>query len=163
MKNGLKHTLKKMDVLKLDNILVREATLDDLDEVALAFQEYAKTFTVKGSNFTFLASHIIKLRESGIFLAFYRQRLIGFVTYMSNFSFTYTCSAVVFEDFWVNKEYRHDKIPEMIFRRCMDLALQSGVNHIYTHIAANDYVRQRYLRRYGFETTHYQLFRSQEK
>jgi ribosomal protein S18 acetylase RimI-like enzyme len=135
--------------------MIRKATLEDLDQLTILFDQYV-VFYKKPSNYEKHKAYLkerIENNEAAIFIACddtNLDKIIGFALIYITFSSLALNKILILNDLYVNSEVRKNGIGEKLILQTVELAKELGSNLIRLRTAKNNIVAQGLYHKMGF-------------
>lgn len=132
---------------------VREAALNDLDDVAMLFDQYRR-FYKKETDLPLARKFIgerIKNKESIIFVAENEGGgIIGFAQLYPTFSSVSAKRAYIFNDLFVSENYRKNGVATALINASTDLCKKQAVAYLVLETGQDNYAAQALYEKHGF-------------
>lgn len=135
--------------------IVRQATIDDLEETAQLFNEY-RVFYKQESDLEGAISFLFERfehRESVIFLIFEAEnnRVVGFTQLYPSFSSVSIKRSWILNDLYVLEEFRGRGAAKLLLDVAKSYALQTKAKGITLSTSINNETAQRLYEKYGYQ------------
>ena len=137
----------------MQNIIVCEATLDDLNGVAVMFDQYRQFYDQTADlelAKKFIKSHLQK-STSIIFLASSEGTNCGFAQLYPTFCSVEASPILVLYDLFILPKYRNQKIGSTLLDHCLELAKKRGASRIDLETSFDNTGAQRLYESIGYE------------
>lgn len=134
---------------ELNNLVVYEASIDDLETLAELFDKYRVFYKQPSDLFSsknFIQQRIIN-KESVIFLALARDAKekkigLGFVQLYPSFSSVYGQRLWILNDLYVNENYRRSGIAKKLMNEAKKFALKTNAKELVLQTATDNHTAQ---------------------
>lgn len=137
----------------LSNIITKEATLSDVNSLAVLFDHY-RIFYEKESDLNAAVSFLterIKSQESVIFIAALSEMIVGFVQLYPIFSSTHMKRLWLLNDLYVVTEQRGKGISVLLINAAKTLAEKTNASGLLLETAIDNKVANSLYKKTGFE------------
>ncbi len=132
--------------------MIRKATLQDLDQLTTLFDQYA-LFYKKPSAYEKHKAYLrerLENNEATIFLAFDKERVIGFALIYVTFSSLALNKILILNDLFVDSSIRKNGIGEQLIHKTAEFAKELGSNLVRLRTAKNNWIAQGLYHKTGF-------------
>ncbi|MBC3862418.1 GNAT family N-acetyltransferase [Undibacterium jejuense] len=146
-------------------VIIRYATLDDIEEIASLFDSYRQFY---GEKSNYVASlHFLRERvflgESQIIVAVILDEIVGFTQLFPSFSSVTMQRLWILNDLYVTQAFRSLGVGEKLLEGAADFACQAGAKQLFIEGAIDNiracglYERFGFIRNRGYYYYHYPL------
>lgn len=142
--------------LKKHSIMIRSATIKDLDQLTNLFDQYV-VFYKNPSNYEKHYNYLkerLENNEARVFVAQdedNKDKLIGFVLIYTTFSSLALNKILILNDIFVDASARKKGIGEKLISQTIEFAKELGANDIRLRTAKNNTVAQKLYQKMGFK------------